>query len=70
MSSADVCAAILWFGVTLYAIFGGADFGAGLWDLFAGWGERGRRRASPDRSVDRARLGGEQGRAATIDPLG
>ena len=29
MSKADVCAAILWFGVTLYAIFGGADFGAG-----------------------------------------
>jgi cytochrome d ubiquinol oxidase subunit I len=33
----------LWFGVTLYAIFGGADFGAGLWDLFAGSGERARR---------------------------
>ena len=35
MSSADVCAAILWVGVTLYAIFGGADFGAGVWDLLA-----------------------------------
>ena len=52
MSSADVCAAILWFGVTLYAIFGGADFGAGLWDLFAGSGERARRiRAQIDRSI-------------------
>ena len=35
MSSADVCAAILWVGVTLYAVFGGADFGAGIWDLLA-----------------------------------
>ena len=30
MSTADVCAVILWVGVTLYAIFGGADFGAGV----------------------------------------
>jgi cytochrome bd ubiquinol oxidase subunit II len=52
MSKADVCAAILWFGVTLYAIFGGADFGAGLWDLLAGSGERARRvRAQIDRSI-------------------
>jgi cytochrome bd ubiquinol oxidase subunit II len=35
VSSADVCAAILWVGVTLYAIFGGADFGAGVWDFLA-----------------------------------
>ena len=28
---------------TLYAVFGGADFGAGFWSLFAGDGERGRR---------------------------
>jgi cytochrome d ubiquinol oxidase subunit II len=40
MSKADVCAVILWTGVTLYAIFGGADFGAGVWDLLAGSGER------------------------------
>src|SRR5690349_14388964 len=52
VSSADVCAAILWFGVTLYAIFGGADFGAGLWDLLAGSDERARRvRAQIDRSI-------------------
>jgi cytochrome d ubiquinol oxidase subunit II len=52
MSKADLCAAILWFGVTLYAIFGGADFGAGLWDLLAGSGERARRvRAQIDRSI-------------------
>jgi cytochrome d ubiquinol oxidase subunit II len=43
MSKADAAAAVLWVGATLYAVFGGADFGAGLWALFAGGGERGRR---------------------------
>src|SRR5262245_30720668 len=52
MSTADVCAVILWIGVTLYAIFGGADFGAGVWDLLAGSGERGERvRDQIDRSI-------------------
>src|SRR5882757_10890140 len=52
VSSADVCAVILWIGVTLYAIFGGADFGAGLWDLLAGSAERAKRvRAQIDRSI-------------------
>jgi cytochrome bd ubiquinol oxidase subunit II len=52
VSSADVCAAILWIGVTLYAIFGGADFGAGVWDLLAGKGERAERvRVQIDRSI-------------------
>lgn len=35
MSKADIVAAILLFGATLYAVFGGADFGAGAWDLLA-----------------------------------
>jgi cytochrome d ubiquinol oxidase subunit II len=43
MSSADAVAAVLWLGVTFYAVFGGADFGAGFWTLVAGGGERGRR---------------------------
>ena len=43
MSSADAVAVVLWIGATLYAVFGGADFGAGLWSLLAGRGERGRR---------------------------
>ena len=30
MSSADAVAAVLWVGVTLYAVFGGADFGVGV----------------------------------------
>jgi cytochrome d ubiquinol oxidase subunit II len=52
VSKADVCAAILWTGVTLYAIFGGADFGGGFWDLIAGGAERGERpRALIQRSL-------------------
>ncbi len=43
MSKADVVAVVLWVGATMYAIFGGADFGAGLWSLLAGGGSRGRR---------------------------
>lgn len=43
MSTADAVAGVLWVGVTLYAVFGGADFGAGFWSLFAGGGERGKR---------------------------
>jgi cytochrome d ubiquinol oxidase subunit II len=40
VSRADVAAAILWTGATLYALFGGADFGGGLWDLLAGFDDR------------------------------
>jgi cytochrome d ubiquinol oxidase subunit II len=40
MSKADACAAILWVGATLYAVFGGADFGAGFWSLVSGRSER------------------------------
>jgi cytochrome bd ubiquinol oxidase subunit II len=43
LSSADAVAGVLWVGVTFYAVFGGADFGAGFWSLVAGEGERGRR---------------------------
>ena len=43
MSTADAVAAVLWIGVTFYAVFGGADFGAGVWALLAGGGERGKR---------------------------
>jgi cytochrome d ubiquinol oxidase subunit II len=34
-------AVILWVGATFYAIFGGADFGGGFWDLIAGNAEKG-----------------------------
>ncbi len=43
LSTADAAAAVLWFGVTFYAVFGGADFGAGFWTLLAGGEERGKR---------------------------
>ncbi len=43
MSSAVAVAAVLWIGATIYAVFAGADFGAGLWSLLAGGGDRGRR---------------------------
>ena len=43
MTKADLAAVILWTGATLYAVFGGADFGGGLWDLVAGDAEKGDR---------------------------
>jgi cytochrome bd ubiquinol oxidase subunit II len=43
MTAANAVAVVLVVGVTMYAVFGGADFGAGLWSLLAGDGERGRR---------------------------
>lgn len=48
----DVTAAVLFVGVTAYALFGGADFGAGIWDLVAGGAARGERpRALIDHSI-------------------
>src|SRR5690242_16350821 len=45
-------AVVLFVGVTAYAVFGGADFGAGFWDLLAGGSERGERpREVIDRSI-------------------
>src|SRR6202012_3668874 len=39
----DAVGAVLLVSVSLYAIFGGADFGGGLWDLLAGTTVSGRR---------------------------
>jgi cytochrome bd ubiquinol oxidase subunit II len=39
----DIVAVILMVGITAYALFGGADFGAGFWDLIAGGAKRGAR---------------------------
>jgi len=41
VSLAEVVAALLFLGVIAYAVFAGADFGSGLWDLTAGGAERG-----------------------------
>ena len=51
MSEADAVAVVLWIGATLYAVFGGADFGAGFWSLVAGRSEEGER---PRSLIDRA----------------
>jgi len=36
-------AVVLFIGIIAYAVFGGADFGAGIWDLLAGGASRGER---------------------------
>ncbi len=36
MTAADAVLVLLWAGLTAYALFGGADFGAGFWDLLRG----------------------------------
>jgi cytochrome d ubiquinol oxidase subunit II len=52
VSKGDVAAGILLVGATFYALFGGADFGGGFWDLVAGGAERGERpRALIQRSL-------------------
>jgi cytochrome d ubiquinol oxidase subunit II len=43
MSTPEAVAGVLWIGATLYAVFAGADFGAGFWALTSGGSERGER---------------------------
>jgi cytochrome bd ubiquinol oxidase subunit II len=43
MTLADSVLVCLWVGLTAYAVFGGADFGGGIWDLLAGGTSRGAR---------------------------
>jgi cytochrome d ubiquinol oxidase subunit II len=40
---AEICLGFVVLGLTAYAVLGGADFGAGFWDLTAGGAERGGR---------------------------
>jgi cytochrome d ubiquinol oxidase subunit II len=48
----NAVAIVLFTAVTAYAVFGGADFGAGFWDLVAGGAKRGERpRALIDHSI-------------------
>jgi cytochrome d ubiquinol oxidase subunit II len=42
MTVADAVLAVMFLGLTAYALFAGADFGAGVWDLLAGGTRRGR----------------------------
>jgi cytochrome d ubiquinol oxidase subunit II len=36
MEAAQIILLVMWIGLTLYALLGGADFGGGIWDLLAG----------------------------------
>ncbi len=51
MDLANLVAVVLLLAVTAYAVFAGADFGAGFWDLAAGGSARG---AAPRALIDRA----------------
>ena len=41
MTIVDIVAAIMFVGIVAYAIFGGADFGSGFWDLIGGNAKKG-----------------------------
>ncbi|RVX43709.1 cytochrome bd-I ubiquinol oxidase subunit 2 apoprotein [Nonomuraea polychroma] len=48
----EIMLAVLWVGLTAYVLFGGADFGGGIWDLLAGGAAKGRRqRALVEHSI-------------------
>lgn len=52
MGLSDLVAALMFVGVVAYALFGGADFGSGVWDLLAGDARQGAHlRAQIDRSI-------------------
>ncbi len=51
MNAAEAVAVVMFLAVILYSVFGGADFGSGVWDLTAG----GTRRGAPTRRlIDRS----------------
>ncbi len=47
MTLAEAVLSVMFVGLVAYGLFGGADFGAGIWDLLAG----GTRRGAPQRSL-------------------
>ena len=52
LTPAELLLAVMLTGLGLYALFGGADFGAGFWHLLAGRGRRGAdRRALAEHSI-------------------
>ncbi|HEX2313172.1 MAG TPA: cytochrome d ubiquinol oxidase subunit II [Thermomonospora sp.] len=52
MTLAELMLVVLWVGLTAYVLFGGADFGGGVWDLLAGSPVGGRRqRALVEHSI-------------------
>ena len=59
MTLAEVVLGVMFVGLIAYALFGGADFGAGIWDLLAGGSRARPAPARPDRALDRPGLGGQ-----------
>jgi cytochrome bd ubiquinol oxidase subunit II len=53
MGDALAILAVMWAAVTAYALLGGADFGAGIWDLLAG----GRAAGAPRRALIQHAIG-------------
>jgi cytochrome bd ubiquinol oxidase subunit II len=52
MTLPEVLLGVMFLGLIAYALFGGADFGAGIWDLLAGGTKRGaRQRAQIEHSI-------------------
>ena len=51
MTLTRVVISVVWVGVIAYAVFGGADFGSGFWDLLAGGDRHG---ARPRRRIERS----------------
>jgi cytochrome d ubiquinol oxidase subunit II len=52
ISAADALLGVLFIGLTLYTLLGGADFGGGIWDLVSGGAARGaERRKLIERSI-------------------
>jgi cytochrome bd ubiquinol oxidase subunit II len=51
MTIADITLAVLWLAVIAYAVLGGADFGGGIWDLFASGPQARRQRHLIDQAI-------------------
>jgi cytochrome d ubiquinol oxidase subunit II len=51
MNIAVIALVILWFALITYAVLGGADFGAGIWDLFAVGPQRHRQRTLVNQAI-------------------
>src|ERR1051326_5859408 len=51
MTLADIVVVVLWLAVIAYAVLGGADFGGGIWDLFASGPQAARQRRLIDQAI-------------------
>jgi cytochrome d ubiquinol oxidase subunit II len=51
MTLAEITVVVLWLAVIAYAVLGGADFGGGIWDLFASGPLAERQRRAVDKAI-------------------